>query len=200
MDEARARWLRFLALQLVGAVAVIHLAVGGVKLLELAANGLLDTYLTEQVFTFPRTLLFTLSSLAILAGVVATGLGYLPRRTAYELGIAAMAVYLIGWVGWHTVLNHGAAIGAAPGAETTGHSHAGLLDTLYSHYLEPMLAAVGAAGSGTPGSGRTLLGVVSKTLELAAVAVLVALLRGDPTVAGERSPLASLFVLDLDRE
>lgn len=193
MDEAGARKLRFLALQLVGAVAVIHLAVGSAKLVELAANGLLVEYLTEQVFTFPRTALFTVSSVAAFAGIVAAARGRLQLRHAYELGVLLLATYLLGWVAWHTVLNHGAAIGAAPGAESGAHTHGGLVGTLVSHYLDPLLATVGAAASGTPGSGRAALGVVSKTLEIAGMAVLAVLLYADPRIEGQESLLVPSY-------
>lgn len=185
MDEGRARKLRFLALQLVGAVAMIHFAIGSAQLLELAVNGLLVTYLTEQVFTFPRTILFTLYGVAVFGGILAAAHGDLTLRHAYELGLVAMALSVLAWVGWHTVLDHGAVLGAAPGSQQTGHTHGGVLGTLYSHYLEPLLAVVGAAGSDTPGSGRLLLSIVSKTLELIALVVLGVLLRGDPRVVGE---------------
>ncbi|WP_435195852.1 hypothetical protein [Natronomonas sp. EA1] len=188
MHDRAIRPLQFLALQLVGAVAVVHLAVGTEQLAAVAANGLLGRYLTSEVFTHPRALLFVLLGVAGLAGIVAAAKGWLPRRRAYELGIALMLCSLLSWVAWHTLLNHGAAIGAAPAPED--HTHGGLLATLFSHYVEPILAALGTAASDTPGSGRVLLGVVSKTLELAAVVVLALLLRTDPAVAGE--PLLSL--------
>lgn len=188
MNDRVVRPLQFLALQLVGAVAVIHLAVGTEQLAGVAANGLLVRYLTQEVFTHPRGLLFVVSGVAALAGIVAAGKGWLPRRRAYELGIALMATYLLGWLAWHTLLNHGAALGAAPAAPD--HSHGGLFATLFSHYVEPLFATFATAGSGTPGSGRVLLGVVSKTLELAALVALVVLLRRDPAAEGE--PLVSV--------
>jgi hypothetical protein len=184
LSPSGARKLRFLAVQLVGAVAVVHLVVGLTGLAEILANGLLGAYLTQYVFERPRTLLFTVSGVAILAGMVATARGRLARRRAYLLGMGVLATYLVGWVAWHTVLDHGLALagGAPPGTEGPTHTHGGLLATLFSHYVEPLLTTLGAAGSGTPGSGRTLLGVVSVTLELAGLVVLGLLLRGDPTI------------------
>jgi hypothetical protein len=178
MHERRVRMLQFVALQLVGAVAVIHLAVGTEQLASVAASGLLEEYLGGRALERPRAPVFVLSGAVILAGLVAAGRGWLDRRTAYQLGIAAMAVYLGGWVAWHTVLDHGFALSGGA-ATATEHSHGGLFATLYSHYVEPLLAAVGAATS-AGGSARTLLGIVAVTLEFAALTVLVALLRVDP--------------------
>jgi hypothetical protein len=184
MQESTARKLRFLALQLVGAVAVIHLIVGLDQVFTLIAAGVLGRYLTGEFLTYPRALLFVLSGGATLAGIVAVGRGKLSLRTAYLLGIAMLLTYFLGWVAWHTVLDHGAVIGAAPGSEETGHTHDGLVDMLTSHYFEPMVAVFAASGSGQPGTGKVLLGIASKTLELVGIGVLLTLLRGDPRVEG----------------
>ena len=123
-------------------------------------------------------------AVATIPARMATARGRLARRRAYLLGMGVLATYLVGWVAWHTVLDHGLALagGAPPGTEGPTHTHGGLLATLFSHYVEPLLTTLGAAGSGTPGSGRTLLGVASVTLELAGLVVLGLLLRGDPTI------------------
>jgi hypothetical protein len=187
MEESRVRTLRFLAVQVVGAVAVIHLVVGGETLLRVASRGLLGAYLTEFVVADPRPLLFVLSGLATLGGVVAVARGRLGYRRAYLLGIALLAGYVLGWVAWHTVLDHGFALGGSGAPTPDGHSHGGLLAVLRSHYVDPLVATVTASTAGTPGTGRTLLGVVSTTLELAGIALLAALLRVDPAARPERS-------------
>ncbi|WP_255150682.1 hypothetical protein [Halorarius halobius] len=181
MNERAVRALQFVTLQLVGAVAVIHFAVGTEQLASLVTNGLLGEYLTGVVLERPRPLLFVVSAVALLGGVVAAARGRIDRRTAYLLGVAAMGTYLVGWVAWHTVLDHGFALSGTGGVE--GHSHDGLLGTLASHYVAPLLATVGAATT-EGGSARTLLGIVSKTLELGALVGLLALLRVDPAVEG----------------
>ena len=184
MEESRVRILRFLALQVVGAVAVIHLVVGGETLVRVLSRGLLGTYLSEFVVADPRPLLFVLSGLAALGGILAIARGRLDYRRAYLLGIALLSGYVLGWVAWHTVLDHGFVLGG--GAPTPdGHSHDGLLGTLRSHYVDPLVATVTASTAGTPGTGRTLLGVVSTTLELAGIALLVTLLRVDPAARRE---------------
>lgn len=191
MEEPRVRTLRFLALQVVGAVAVIHLVVGGETLVQVLSRGLLGAYLTEFVVADPRPLLFVVSALATFGGVVAVARGRLDYRRAYLLGIALLAGYVLGWVAWHTVLDHGVALGG--GTPTPdGHTHGGLLATLRSHYVDPLVATVTASTAGTPGTGRTLLGVVSTTLELAGIAVLLALLRLDP--AADRDGSHNPFV------
>lgn len=178
MNERTVRALQFITLQLVGAVAVIHFAVGSEQLATIVGNGLLERYLTEMVYERPRPLLFVLSSLAIIAGVVAAARGRIDRRTAYQLGVLVMVVYISGWLAWHTVLDHGFVLSGDAGATET-HSHGGLFGTIHSHYVKPLLATVGAAAS-EGGSARTLLGIVSKTLELTALALLLVLLRVDP--------------------
>lgn len=184
MFNRAVRTLQFLALQLVGAVAVIHFAVGSEQLYAIAANGLLGRYLTGMVFERPRALVFVLAALAIVGGILATATGRLRRRAAYQLGALAMVTFLLGWVAWHTVLDHGFALASGSrGGSPEEHTHGGLLATLASHYLQPLLATVGAA-TGEGGSARTLLGVVSKTLELAALALLLVLLRVDPATRG----------------
>jgi hypothetical protein len=185
MEDSRVRVLRFLALQVVGAVAVVHLVVGGETLVEVLARGLLGVYLTEFVVADPRPLLFVVSGLATLAGIVAVARGRLGYRRAYGLGIALLLAYVLGWVAWHTVLDHGLALGGGGTPTPDGHDHGGLLATLRSHYVEPLLATVTASTAGTPGSGRTLLGVASTTLELVGIAVLVVLRRVDPAARVE---------------
>lgn len=190
MSERTVRALQFVAIQLVGAVAVVHFAVGSEQLASLVANGLLGEYLTGVVLERPRPLLFVASAVALLGGVLAAARGWIPRRTAYLLGIAAMATFLVGWVAWHTVLDHGFALSGGDGG-VDSHTHGGLVDTLASHYVAPLAATVGAA-TAEGGSARTLLGVVSKTLELLALGVLLVLLRLDPAAAGG----GSLFGLE----
>jgi uncharacterized membrane protein YozB (DUF420 family) len=191
LSPSEARKLRFLAVQLVGAVAVVHLVVGVTGFVDILVNGLLVTYLTEFVFERPRTLLFTLSGSAILVGLFATARGRLDLRRAYLLGAAILAAYLVGWLAWHTVLDHGFALTGGGPTETT-HTHGGVLATLFSHYVEPLLATLGDAGSGTPGSGRTLLGIVSVTLEAAGLVVIGLLLRGDPDIERPDDTFGSL--------
>lgn len=187
MDEAAARKLRFVALQVVGAVAVIHLVAGVAELARFADAGLLGAYVTsDQVLSQPEPLLFTVSALAILAGVLAVGLGYLDYRRAYALGIAVMGVYLLGWLAWHSMLDHGLVGGGEQAAED--HTHAGLVEIVSTHYLEPTVGIF--VGADQP--GQVTLAVISKTLEAVAVAVLVALYLLDPRVEDPENPVVAM--------
>lgn len=189
MEEATARKLRFLTLQVVGAVAVVHFVVGLSELARFGRAGLLRQYfVTGEALAQPEPWLFVLSSLAILAGIVAVAAGYLDYRRAYVLGMAAMAVYVLGWVAWHTVLGHGVAAGPSTGPGTGDATHTGLLGVVVSHYVEPLLGAV--RGADQP--GRVTLAVVSKTLEVLALALLAALLAFDPRVEEPENPVAGL--------
>jgi len=183
MDEDIAHGLRVLALQLVGITAVIHL-VYALPRLPVYAPTALAVYAERGLVPPPRPALFLLTTLAIVGGVVATRRGLLELGTAYRLGIALMAVLVISWVGWHTVLDHGAVLTGTVGADGLGGGshHDGVLDTVVAHYVEPLVAVV-VGGASQPGANAAFLGVVSKTVELAAVVVFAVLLRGDPRVA-----------------
>lgn len=187
MDEAVARKLRFVALQVVGAVAVIHLVAGVAELARFANAGLLAAYLTsEQVLSQPEPLLFTVSALAILAGVLAVGLGHLDYRKAYALGIAMMLVYLLSWLAWHSFLDHGLLGGGEQVADE--HTHAGLVEVLATHYVDPMVGTF----TGADQPGQATLAVISKTLEVVTAAVLVALYFLDPRVEDPENPVVAM--------
>jgi hypothetical protein len=201
MEESRVRKLRFVTLQVVGAVAVVHLVVGGAQLLRVADAGLLGRYFTTFLAADPRPFLFLVSGLAIVAGIVAVARGRIDYRVGYQLGLLALGVYVLSWVGWHTVLDHGFALrGGTPNTPDT-HSHGGLLGTLRSHYLDPLVATVTASTEGTPGTGRVLLGVVSVSLELLGMVLLGTLLRVDPAAErGETNPFERFAGEDSEAE
>jgi hypothetical protein len=187
MEETTARKLRFLGLQVVGAVAVIHLVVGGAEFVRLANAGLLGAYFrSDQALAQPEPWLFTLSALAIFAGIVAVALGALDYRRAYLLGLAVMVTYLLGWIAWHSILDHGLA-GAGEQA-AADHSHVGLVEIVISHYLEPLAGVF----TGADQPGRVTLAVVSKTLELVASALLGVLLVFDPRIEEPANPIAGI--------
>ncbi|MDZ7747001.1 MAG: hypothetical protein U5K28_11010 [Halobacteriales archaeon] len=178
MNERTVRALQFAAVQIVGIVAVIHIVVGLEVLIGLVANGLFGRYLSEYATRRPRPLLFVPSGLAILAGLVLAGRGTIDRRTAYQLGIVAMGMYLLGWLGWHTILNHGFALtGEAP--PTSTHETGGIVSVILAHIIEPIVETFRSA-TGGQGSVRTLFGIVSVGLELLATGILAVLLRYDP--------------------
>jgi hypothetical protein len=187
---SHVRTLRFLAVQVVGAVAVVHLVVGGQELVRVASRGLLGAYLTRYLAADPRPLLFVLSGGGMLVGAVLVARGRLSHRTGYRLGLLVLVGFVLGWVGWHTVLEHGTALRGGVPITPEGHSHTGVVDTLASHYVEPLVATVTASTAGTPGTGRVLLGVVSVSLEAIGAVLLAVLLRVDPLAGRRENPFA----------
>lgn len=91
-------------------------------------------YLQLGTLYDPRPLVFTISGLAIIVGVLLVYNG-VARKRVYLLGIAMMITYLAGYVGWHTVLDHGT---FWPYIEYPGHSEEGLLETIAAHlFVDP---------------------------------------------------------------
>lgn len=132
--DARTRAvLRLVGVQLAVVSAAVHVWWGFPRLLVYAQSG---------VFPDPRPALFLVSAAAILAGVVAL-VGGVPERPLYAAGIAVLAAYSLGYVGWH-LGDHG---GFLPGL--TGASHAeATLPVLLSHLAEPADAISMAAQLG----------------------------------------------------
>lgn len=190
MEESTARKLRFLTVQVVGAVAVVHFVVGTAELVRLLNAGLLVEYATGgQALTQPEAWLFFGSSIAIIGGILAVAYGHLDFRRAYVLGIAVMAIYMVGWLAYHTVFDHGMAFGGDGGGhDHAGHSHGGLLTVVVSHYLEPLVGIF----TGVDQPGQVTLAVVSKTLEAVALVLLAVLLRFDPRVETPENPVAGI--------
>ena len=105
----------------------------------------------------PRPPLFVLSGLAIFVGVVLAFYDVY-RRPIYLAGIALMLTYLLGYVAWHTVLNHGA---FWPHIEPHHHHDVGVLESMVDHLRADVIA------------------LVSKTAEVTLLAVLFVLYLGD---------------------
>lgn len=101
MEEVTVVRVRLLAGGLALFTAVVHLlhpSQGGVALLVYANAG----YLGD-----PRPLVFTLGAFALVSGVV---LGYngFAGRALYLGGVLVTGLFLVGFVVWHTALDHGA--------------------------------------------------------------------------------------------
>lgn len=187
MEESTARKLRFGTLQVVGAVAVIHLVAGVAELLRLGRAGLLGQYFAgEQALSQPEPWLFTLAALAILAGILATAAGAIDYRRAYVLGIGVMVVFLVGWLAWHSVLEHGLSGGGE--VASADHSHGGLSEVVSSHYIDPLVGIF----TGADQPGQVTLAVISKTLEVVATVLLGVLLALDPRVEDPDNPIAGM--------
>jgi hypothetical protein len=117
---------------LAGFVAVLHLAhpTHGI--------GRFVQYLQLGALYDPRPLLFTLSGLAIVAGLTFAYAGA-DREPLYLLGIGLMLVYILGYVSWHAFLGHGA---FWPGIEGTGHTDETFVESVALHLLNDPYAMV----------------------------------------------------------
>ena len=94
MDSDLPSPAKLLAAHLVVVVAVIHLTLGLFNWIRWASAG----------FLLPRDLrwpLFVVSGLALFVGLLLVAQGRY-RRPLYAGGIALMAVYVLGYFGWHT--------------------------------------------------------------------------------------------------
>lgn len=101
MDATTVARVRLLAGGLALFTAVVHLlhpSQGGVALLVYAEAG----YLGD-----PRPLAFTLAAFALISGVI---LGYngLAGRVLYLGGVGVTLFLVVGFLAWHTLLDHGA--------------------------------------------------------------------------------------------
>lgn len=151
MNETEVARLRVVAAVLALVVAAIHLlhpSQGGVALLVFARVG----YLGD-----PRPLLFTLGAFALIFGVVA-GYQGLDRRPLYLGGVAVTLAFLVGFLLWHTALDHG---GFWPYLEPNEHPNRHALLVAVDHLR------------------RDGLLLAAKLAELALLGTLVVLLRVD---------------------
>ena len=100
--------------------------------------GRLLVYLEVGTLYDPRPPLFVAASLLVMVGV---GLGLLGsyRRQLYLGGIALMIVMLVGYVAWHTVLDHG---GFWPHLHAHAHDHHGVVETMVIHLANDRVALV----------------------------------------------------------
>jgi hypothetical protein len=143
--------LRMVAAALATVVAGIHLlhpSQGGVALGVYARAG----YLGD-----PRPLLFTLGGFALVFGVVA-GVQGLPRRPLYLGGVVVVSCFLVGFLLWHTALDHG---GFWPHLEANEHPDRNALLVAVDHLR------------------RDALLLASKLAELGLLAALLVLYRVD---------------------
>lgn len=147
--------LRYAAGALAVAVAAIHIYWGFPRLVSQFQAGIVPD---------PRPALFVLSGVAILLGLARILDGHDPEPY-YLAGIGLMAVYLVGYVGWHAYGGHGGFFWPwAP--EPLVHDEPAAM-VVIDHLLS------------------TPLDLASKTLELLLAAVLTALYRGDPRSTDE---------------
>lgn len=135
---------------LVGGIHAFHPSLGFPRLVEYALIGSLFD---------PRPLVFTLSGIAIFAGVLLAYNG-IARREIHLLGIVLMVTFLGGYVLWHTLLDHGAFWPTIP---SQGHTDLGTVELVVLHLQ------------------RKPLELVSKTAETLLALILVVLYREEFT-------------------
>jgi len=153
-----ARRLRTVGAGLAFLVAVVHLFHPDHGFLRFVRILTIDVGL---FLTDPRPVAFTLSGLAIVAGVNLVVLDY-PRRPLYALGAGLMGVYVVGYLGWHTS-GHGGFLpnreplyhGLAPHEALIGHLTADpwAATALAAEVL--LIAVLGLLLSRDPGTGST---------------------------------------------
>ncbi|MFC4541894.1 hypothetical protein ACFO5R_08125 [Halosolutus amylolyticus] len=134
-DPRRTRLLRIGAGALAVLVAwlhILHPEYGYEQLLRYVEFGTLYD---------PRPPLFVLSGLAIFAGIVC-GFKGVAKRPVYLIGIGLIGTYLLGYVAWHTVLDHGA---FWPHIEPHPHENVGLVESIIAHLEADTIAMVSKA-------------------------------------------------------
>jgi len=160
MNRRTVRGLRVAASVLVFVTAAYHLWWGFPRsLIYLAA-------FDGGVPPDPRPFLFVVLGVLLLAGPQLIMRDYLSLRNAYIAGVVLLVGSIVAWVGWHAT-GHGAFLVdgfSPPSTGDSGHSHASTVTLVLDHFnTEPVEAAI-------------------KTVEAAAVAILVALLWKDPVI------------------
>jgi len=112
MDESVRGTLEFAGVQLAAVVAGLHLYWAIPRLVTAAR-------IDQPIYWDPRPLLFILSGIGILVGLVLVRKQLLSRIRAYSLGIGLMLTYLLGWAYWHL----GGHMAVLPWVDD-GHGHA----------------------------------------------------------------------------
>lgn len=133
IDDRTRRLLELVGVQLAVVSAAVHVWWGFPRFLVYARAG---------TFPDPRPPLFLLSAAAVLVGVVALAAG-VRKRPLYAAGLAVMAGYSLGYVGWH-LGDHG---GFLPGLTGATHTEPAL-PILLAHLADPADAVAMAAQIG----------------------------------------------------
>lgn len=158
MDRS-VRLARAVVAGLVFVTAAYHLWWGFPRMLVYLQG--LGTLATRGVVPDPRPFLFVALAAALLAGPYLVTRDYLSLRRAYIAGVGLMLLSFAAWIFWHET-GHGAFLTGLEAPEPEGHSHGGVLYTIYDHYVT------------TPIEG------VVKSAELLAAGLFGWLLRRDP--------------------
>ena len=159
MEERYVRAARVAVAALVFVTAAYHLWWGVPR--SIVYGRALGSFLSRGLPPDPRPFLFVAYGIALLAGPYLVAWDVVSLRRAYQLGLLAMVLSVLGWVFWHET-GHGAFLTGAPAPNAGGHSHdGGVLATVVEHYVvEPVEGVI-------------------KSVELVAAALFALLLRTD---------------------
>lgn len=158
MDRT-VRIARAVVAGLVFVTAAYHLWWGFPRTIVYAQG--LGAILNQGIVPDPRPFLFVAFGVALLAGPYLVTRDVLSLRRAYLAGLALVLLSFAFWIVWHET-GHGAFLTGTPAPTSDGHSHGGVLYTIYDHYVT------------TPTEG------IIKSVELLAAGLFGWLLRRDP--------------------
>ncbi|EMA42100.1 hypothetical protein C447_00880 [Halococcus hamelinensis 100A6] len=161
MEDGKVRLLQYLGTALVVVSVAVHLWWGLPRFLIYARPQTLAFYLQSGGVPDPRPFLFMGMVVAIVIVGMAVWRGLVEDRTVYAVLLILMLGSIVGWMLWHTILNHGVALTSSNAAATEGHQGS-VVSTLFTHFVT------------VPLEGGT------KLVELAAVLVFGVLLRVTP--------------------
>lgn len=125
-------------------ITPLRIAAGGFAMLVAWIHILHPQLGLERLFLYiqlgtlydPRPPLFVMSAIAIFVGIIVAYNGYF-RREIYAAGLVLMSIYIIGYVAWHSVLDHG---GFWPYIAAHGHDEVGFIELIIAHLRDDELA------------------------------------------------------------
>jgi hypothetical protein len=131
--QLSTRQLQGLAVGLAIVVALVHMfhPSRGVRRLTLLLSADPGLLLVQ-----PRTIAFVASGFLLLVGASALALG-VSSRGLYAAGMALMATYVLGYIGWH-LSGHGAFL---PERQASPHTHLGPVEYVTAHVTVDPIAA-----------------------------------------------------------
>jgi hypothetical protein len=133
---------------------------------------------SQGIVPDPRPFLFVGFGVALLLGPYLVTRDTISLRRTYLAGASLMLLSFAFWVFWHGT-GHGAFLTGTTAPTSEGHTHGGVLYTIYDHYVT------------TPTEG------IIKSVELLAAGLFGFLLRRDPAVSD--APRTESTTVDSER-